>query len=183
MALRVRRFLWRARRLARRLGHDWALQAATRPRDVALLLRLARGRPRVVELGTGPGWTAIALALADPDRRVTSYDPVVHEHRARYLALAPEAAARLRFVTAEGGAVADPPEGEIDLLFIDSTHEREPTVAEFRAWCERLAPGALVAFHDFGHREFPGVAEAVEELGLEGEVRGGMFVWSAPNHD
>jgi predicted O-methyltransferase YrrM len=173
MGLRVRVLLWRARRLARRLGHEWGLQSATGSGDVAELLRLARGRRHVVELGTGPGWTALALALADPRRRVVSFDPVVHDHRDRYAALAPQAAARVEWVTAPG--VQARGEG-VELLFVDSTHERDATIDEFRAWRERLAPGAVVAFHDYGHPEFPGVAQAVEELGLEGERRGGMFV-------
>jgi hypothetical protein len=31
-------------------------------------------------------------------------------------------------------------------------------------------------FHDFGNPAVPGVAEAVEELGLAGEVAGGSYV-------
>lgn len=178
MSPRVRRFLWRARRLARRRGHEWGLQAATHGGDLAELLRLARGRRRVVELGTGPGWTAIALALDDPDRRVVTYDPVEHEHRAEYLALAPRARERIEWVAAEGASGAGASTEPVDLLFVDSTHEREPTLAEFAAWRPRLAPGAVVAFHDYGHPDFPGVEEAIRELGLEGERRGGMFVWT-----
>jgi predicted O-methyltransferase YrrM len=176
----VARFHRHARREASALGHEWGLRSATGRRDLAELLRLARGRRRVVELGTGPAWTAIALALADPRRRVVTYDPVEHEHRAHYLALAPEAAGRIEFVAAAGAEARDPG-GPVELLFVDSTHEREPTLAEFRAWRPRLAPGAVVAFHDYGHPEFPGVAEAVEELGLQGERRGGMLVWTVPD--
>jgi predicted O-methyltransferase YrrM len=175
--IRVRIFLWRARRLARRRGHAWGLEAATRSGDVSELLRLARGRGRVVELGTGPGWTALALALADPERRVTTFDPVVHDHRDEYAALAPEAAARVEWVNQPG---VDARGDGVELLFVDSTHEREPTLAEFAAWRPRLAPGAVVAFHDYGHPDFPGVQQAVEALGLQGERRGGMFVWSVP---
>jgi predicted O-methyltransferase YrrM len=180
MSLRVRWFLWRARRLARRRDHEWGLQAATRTGDLAELLRLARGRRRVVELGTGPGWTAIALALDDPERRVITCDPVEHDHRAEYLALAPGARARVEWLAMEGAAAASAATDPVDLLFVDSTHEREPTLAEFRAWRPRLAAGAVVAFHDHGHPEFPGVEAAVRELGLDGERRGGMFVWRAP---
>ncbi len=179
MSLRVRWFLRRARRLARRRGHDWGLQAATGGADVSALLALARGRRRVVELGTGPGWTAIALALDDPQRRVLTCDPVVHEHRAEYLALAEGVAPRIEWVKAAGADAAASRSEPVDLLFIDSTHDREPTVAEFRAWRPHLAADAVVAFHDYGNPAFPGVAEAVEELGLEGERRGGMFVWRA----
>jgi hypothetical protein len=173
---RVAVFQWRARRLAERAGHAWGLDAAASPADLGTLLRLARGRHEVVELGTGPAWTAIALAVADPARRVTSYDPVVHEHRDDYLALVPpRVRERIRFVALEGAAGAAAHAGGVELLFVDSTHERAATVAELQAWDPRLADGALVALHDYGHPDFPGVAEAVRELGIEGDATGGIF--------
>jgi methyltransferase family protein len=173
---RVAVFQWRARRVAERAGHAWGLDAAASPADLGALLRLARGRHEVVELGTGPAWTAIALAIADPARRVTSYDPVVHEHRDDYLALVPvRVRERIRFVAVEGAAGAAAHAGGVELLFVDATHERAATVAELRAWGPRLEDGALVALHDYGHPEFPGVAEAARELGIEGDATGGVF--------
>ena len=173
---RVAVFQWRARRVAERAGHAWGLDAAASPADLGALLRLARGRHEVVELGTGPAWTAIALAIADPARRVTSYDPVVHEHRDDYLALVPvRVRERIRFVAVDGAAGAAAHAGGVELLFVDSTHERAATLAELRAWEPRLVDGALVALHDYGHPDFPGVAEAVRELGIEGDATGGIF--------
>jgi predicted O-methyltransferase YrrM len=172
-------FRARARRVARTFGHEFALAAATSARDTAALLELAHGRQRVVELGTAAGWTAISLALAHPRLQVTTYDPVVHDHRERYLKLAGEAAARVDFVRAPGSRGPTQPDS-VELLFVDSTHEQEATVAELEAWRPCLAPGAAVAFHDYGHPAFPGVESAVAQLGLQGEVRGGMFVWRAP---
>src|ERR687885_1377412 len=94
---RVALFQARAMLRAARLGDDFALVSSTRPPDVAELLRLARGRHEVVELGTATGWTAGSFLLADPARRVTSFDPVVREHRDDYLALLPGSArARLK---------------------------------------------------------------------------------------
>jgi len=52
--------------------------------------------------------------------------------------------------------------------------------AEFRAWEPRLAPGALVALHDYGNPAYPGVAEAVDELGLSGREHAGLWLWEAP---
>ena len=177
---RVAWFHRRAVRTARQTGHGWALEAATQPDDLRALIELARGARIVVELGTGPAWTAIALAIAQPGCRVISYDPVVHDHRADYLALVPASVRRrIEFVQAPG-SVTNPPPDPVDLLFIDSTHERDATVAEFNAWRRHLRPGAVVALHDYGHPQFPGVAEAVSQLELEGETRGGMFVWRAP---
>ena len=174
---RVGWFHARALLLAARAGDEFALQSATRPADVALILELAQGRRRVAELGTATGWTAASLVLTDPARQVETFDPVIQTHRARYLGLLPAAArARiaLREMPGDAGAatVAEP----VDLLFIDSTHERVATVAEVEAWRPRLAPGALVVLHDYGNPAFPGDAEAVADLGLAGEARGGCFI-------
>lgn len=176
---RVAAFHARALMLAWRLEDRFAWDSATRPPDVAALLRLARGRRRVVELGTATGWTSAALVLADPQRAVTTFDPVAQEHRERYLALlGASARARLQLVQAPGDAGAQLTDGRVDFLFVDSTHSHDGTVAEVEAWRPRLAPGALVVLHDYGNPGYPGVASAVAHLGLHGEAVGGSFVWS-----
>ena len=179
-ALPPRAALFQARAMLRaaRLGDDWALQSSTRPADVAELLRLARGRRRAVELGTATGWTSGALLLAEPQRRLTSFDPVVREHREAYLRLLPRSAReRLELVPAPGHEAR----GErVELLFVDSSHDRDATIAEFRAWRPRLAPGALVVLHDYGNPAYPGVAEAVAALELTGREHAGLWLWEAP---
>jgi predicted O-methyltransferase YrrM len=179
-ALPRRAALFQARAMlrAQRLGDDWALRSSTRPADVAELLRLARGRRRAVELGTATGWTSGALLLAEPQRRLMSFDPVVREHREAYLGLLPRSAReRLELVAAPGHEARG--EG-IELLFVDSSHDRDATVAEVEAWRPRLAPGALVVLHDYGNPAYPGVAEAVAQLGLSGREHGGLWLWEAP---
>ena len=179
-ALPARAALFQARAMlrAQRLGDDWALRSSTRPADVAELLRLARGRRLAVELGTATGWTSGALLLAEPKRRLMSFDPVVREHREAYLGLLPRSAReRLELVAAPGQEARGV---GVELLFVDSSHDREATVAEFRAWEPRLAPRALVVLHDYGNPAYPGVAEAVAELGLSGREHAGLWLWEAP---
>ena len=173
---RVALFDWRAHRLASRIGDHFSLVSATRPEDLALLLRLARGRHHVVELGTGTGWTALALALHDSRREVMTYDPIYRPERNRYLELVdPKVRQRITFVEAPGSS-GPPGEDTIDLLYIDSTHGCQETMEEWRAWQPALAPEALVVLDDFNHPDFPGVREAVHELGLSGQQRGTLFV-------
>jgi predicted O-methyltransferase YrrM len=174
---RVALFQARAVVHAARSGDVFALQAAAQPSDVRALLALARGRRTVVELGTATGWTTASFALADPARTITSYDPVVQPGRAVYAELAgADAAARMRFVQQTGEAGAASWDGApVDVLFIDSTHTRADTVAEFSAWRPSLAAGAVVVFHDYDNPAFPGVAEAVAQLGLPGRAVGGSY--------
>ena len=42
-----------------------------------------------------------------------------------------------------------------------------------------LAPGAAIVFDDYGHPDYPGVREAVQELGLDGRLVGTLFVATA----
>jgi hypothetical protein len=172
-------FQGRALCLALVRGDVFTLRSAASPRQVAELIRLARGRRHVVELGTATGWTAAALTVADPTRSVVSCDPHVQPGRDRYLRLL-RAPARERLVLAQATGVeaAALDAREFDFLFIDSSHQRQPTIDEWHAWRPRLASGALVVDHD--HLDFPGVAQAVEHLGLTGRRYDGMFVWQAP---
>jgi predicted O-methyltransferase YrrM len=156
----------------------FALGAATRPADLGKLLELAKGAGSVAEIGSGPGWTALALAVADSERRVISFD-VLPRPVDTYARLAPSARSRVRFVRASGGegAAAAP---EVDFLFIDSSHEYEETLDTFRNWRPKLLPGGLVVFHDYANPRYPGVRQAVAELELDGADDGEVFVWRAP---
>ncbi len=48
------------------------------------------------------------------------------------------------------------------------------------AWQPALLSGALIVFDDYRHPEYPGVAEAIAELELDGEQRGTLFVHRVP---
>jgi SAM-dependent methyltransferase len=133
-----------------------------------------------VELGTGTAWTAIALAAADLARRVVSYDPVARQERERYLALVPPSVRARIELRAEPAEAARPARASVGFLFVDCAHDRETTANAFRAWRDAVAPGGVAVFHDYGHPDYPGVREAVAELGLEGREKGGLFVWRQP---
>jgi SAM-dependent methyltransferase len=177
---RVAWFYVRAWLTALRAGDRFTLDSATRPSDVSRLLELARGHAMTVELGTGTAWTTIALALADPARRVVSYDPEVRSQREHYLRLIPaEARARIELLTGPAEDV-QPAAASVGFLFVDCSHDRETTAAAFTTWRPAVAPGGVVVFHDYDHPRYPGVREAVEQLGLQGTSSGGVFIWRSP---
>ncbi len=121
---RVARFYVRARRRAARAGDEFSLGGALPPRSLRHLLAAAGGARDVVEIGTGTGWGAIALALAVPERGVISYDPLARPERERYLALAGEARGRIELREAPGEAGPRPGDAAPELVFVDGSHER-----------------------------------------------------------
>ena len=176
----VAAFFMRAWWCAQRNEDHFSLDSAIRPPELSELLRLARGRRSVVELGTGTAWSTIALALAERGRRVVSYDPHARPERDAYLARAwPSVQARIEF-REEPDSNGPRPGEMVDFLFIDSSHDRASVARAFTAWREALDLDAVVAFHDYDHPSYPGVREAIEELGLKGAVRGSLFVWRVP---
>lgn len=178
---RVAWFQWRARRVAEREGDQFSLISATRPHKLAVVLDQAVGCRHAVELGTATGWTSISLLLADREREVLTFDPDDRAERRHYLKLAGRRVnERLTFVQAPG--ITGPPKGKrFDLLFIDSSHAREETLAEFEIWRPALIDGALVIFDDFEHPDYPGVREAVQQLGLSGYGKSGLFLHRCPS--
>jgi predicted O-methyltransferase YrrM len=173
-------FWLRALRRARESQDTWSIDVACRPAELVVLLDALADARRVAEVGTAAAWTTSCIALARPDREIHSWDVERHPERERYLALlSPADRARVHLHDRPGGlGPADPP--AVDAVFIDSSHEREETVATFQTWEPALAAGGIVAFHDWEDTAYPGVTEAVRELGLLGEARGHLFVWRKP---
>ena len=166
----------RAAWAAWRAGDTYSIAISTRPRDVVTLLQLAEGHDDVTEIGTATAWTTVAFALADDARRVRSYDPEVHPERERYLKLAQPVRDRIE-LHRHRAEEAQPKATSTGLVFVDGAHDRESTINAYRTFVPAVQPGGAIAFHDYGHPRYPGVSEAVQELGLRGEVKGGIFVW------
>lgn len=57
------------------------------------------------------------------------------------------------------------PDGWLDFVYIDTTHSYEQTKAELRESMRVVRPGGWISGHDY-HERFPGVIQAVNELGL-----------------
>lgn len=57
---------------------------------------------------------------------------------------------------------------QVGLLFVDGDHTKEGARRDIEAWAPHLAPGAVIAVDDYGHPDWPGVAQAVDELVDEG---------------
>jgi predicted O-methyltransferase YrrM len=115
-----------------------------------------RLRPRtIVEIGCFVGWTsahfALGLRAAGTSGRLWCVDS-----DPRFLAAARDNLSRhgvgsnVEFVNGFSldPAVLNTLPGEIDLLFIDASHDYDETKRELAVYVPRLSPGGMVALHD-----------------------------------
>jgi predicted O-methyltransferase YrrM len=56
----------------------------------------------------------------------------------------------------------------VGLLYVDGDHTKDGAKLDILSWAPHLAPGARIAVDDYGHPDWPGVGEAVDELVTEG---------------
>ena len=176
----VAAFYVRAALVAWRTGDRVSPAIAARPIELLPILRASAGARQVVEIGTGTAWTAIALTLARRERRVLSLDLEERPERERYLRLMPASARGRLELALRDGEQGPRDERELDFVFIDSSHRLDETKRTFLLWSERLRPGGVVAFHDWGNPDYPEVTEAIEQLGLAGERSHLLFIWRKP---
>jgi predicted O-methyltransferase YrrM len=55
-------------------------------------------------------------------------------------------------------------DAKLSFVFIDHDHTYENTIAAFNRFWPLLSSGGIIAFHDYGHPEFPGGSKAIQEL-------------------
>lgn len=158
--------------------------------EAALLFRLARDVDSgpVVEIGRFKGGSTIVFASALPAGvELWSYD--------FHVALRPDMpgeeldeelrAALVRFgldskvhLLVADSRTAEPPPGELALLFVDGDHSYEGAKADFDRWSTFVRPGGHVLLHDavdtggYGN-VYPGVALLAAEIGAGWERRAG----------
>lgn len=158
--------------------------------EAALLFRLARDLESgpVAEIGRFKGGSTLVFASAlPPGVELWSYD--------FHVALRPDmpgeqldaelGAALERFgldskvhLLVADSRTAEPPPGELALLFIDGDHSYEGAKADFDRWSAFVRPGGHVLLHDavdkggYGN-VYPGVARLAGEIGAGWDRRPG----------
>jgi predicted O-methyltransferase YrrM len=150
--------------------------------EAALLYRLARDVERgpVAEIGRFKGGSTMVLATAlPPGVELWSYDfhvalrpDMPGEELDAELRLALERyglADKVHLLVADS-RIADPPPGELELLFVDGDHSYEGARADFDRWSAFVRGGGHVLLHDavdtggYGN-VYAGVARLAGEIG------------------
>ena len=136
------------------------------------LIELAAGKD-VLEVGSfmglsayGMAWTAKSVQCVDTFRANSAGQKQMDNHTT--LAAFDKAVSRFnnvkRFVgTSEEAALNSAVQGQFDFVFLDAMHTYEDVKADIERWWPRVRSGGVMAFHDYGHHDFPGVKQAVDE--------------------
>lgn len=142
----------------------------------------------IVELGVYQGRTALLMSWGarqghgahvwgvDPwDLPGNVYDPPFTDagsrNWARYNVRATGYANHVTLIQGFSHDVATSWDGpEVGLLFVDGDHTKAGARRDIEVWMPHLASGAVIAVDDYGHPDWPGVAEAVDELVAEGTL-------------
>jgi len=179
--------------------HD-NLQGLIFVEESAWLFHQARGRKRIVEIGSYRGKSCVILALGaeDVNGRVTAIDPHMNlgsldntlygqgDADEFYAAIARHNVAhrvtKLKMTSAE--ALSKWNNAEIDLLWIDGDHSYDGIRFDLEKWSPFVRPGGIIAAHDFAHlddvrRAWRDVIESTGKWSPSGFVR--SIAWAQRN--
>ncbi len=160
---------------ARGPGSDMAAHMST-------LYTLARlySFGRIVECGTHQGFSthAILCGVVETGGHLTSYDrqPMCGEWAARNMGLVENDPRRKfwDFVTKDCvDAAKDWKDGDVSMLFLDTSHAYGATKLELAAWLPKIHPEGIMCGHDYylhlspGWETASGVNRAVDEFASE----------------
>jgi predicted O-methyltransferase YrrM len=183
---------------AKGLAHARSIRSWTAPRELRALFDLAAAAPPdaiAMEIGSYLGASScyLAAALAPKGGRLFCVDTWTNETMpdgerdtfAEFMSHTRPVSANITAIRrrSEELSEGDIP-GPVNLAFIDGDHGYDAVRRDFEIVRRRLAPDGIVAFHDFGDPQFPGVTRVVGEALATGDwmQRGLMrtLAWITP---
>lgn len=136
-----------------------------KPEEGRLLTELARGKV-VLEIGSYCGLSTVCLAKTA--KHVTACDYFDGRGTPQPQDTLPTFQDSIRRHGLTNVVTAHPdldlPQEKYDLVFIDGAHDRESVARDTDKALAVLATGGVIVFHDYRHREHPGVEESVNQL-------------------
>lgn len=138
--------------------------------ELDMLAELAAGR-NVLEIGSFKGlsaWGMAKTALSVTCVDTFSANDAGQQQEAHLTTLEAFRAAtdhlpNVSYIIGTSEEVATRLRGPYGMIFLDAMHTYEDVRDDIRRWMPRLRRGGLMVFHDYGHDDFPGVRQAVDE--------------------
>jgi len=128
--------------------------------------------PKVVNIGSGMGTSALALLEARDDLYLYSIDIEDDSHfgslrreREALIEAGIWDTRRINQIHGDSRLIGSIWEdGPVDLVFVDDGHYYEHVKGDIEIWIPRLREGGVIAFHDYGGQYDHGVSKAVNEF-------------------
>lgn len=146
-------------------GNGPAISTSLSEDEADTLRKLAAGK-MVLEIGSAYGYSAVVMALAggtvvaiDPHLWLPSYEPMVEN-------LVAYGVHKQVTILREGAETAIPVladhDHKFDLVWIDGDHSQQAVERDVRLALTVLAPGGVLACHDYDEISCPGVRPGLE---------------------
>jgi hypothetical protein len=125
--------------------------------------------PVIVEVGTGMGRSAIAMALSGARVNTIEYD---RERFAQAYLAADKCKVehRINYINGHSCETAESWDDPVSFLFIDGWHDAENVRADYAAWAPHVVPNGAIWFHDAYGAGWPDVHALIDELVANGDL-------------
>ena len=125
-----------------------------------LYLLVQRAAPEIaVELGTCGGGASLHMAMGCSTTKVYTFDNI----KEWQVSIAETLVENFHFILDDSVQAATRfQDASVGLLFVDTTHTYEQTMAEYRVWLPKMRSSGIVIFDDIGRG---GMDRAIAEIG------------------
>ena len=145
------------------------------PKEVTILkecLALIPDNPIVVNIGAGYGTSSAAILEVRPNATLFSVDKFLRPEEFESLEACGIDRIKCKRLLGISWEVAKSFILPIDFLFIDGDHGTEAVRNDINAWIPKVVSYGIVAFHDYNHRNVPGLKVVVDKAMSKHEVIG-----------
>jgi len=122
---------------------------------------IPRKNPRIVELGTNSGTSALMMALSWAD-----LNPIINAIDINITSQVQQGIKELGvdcINLIKGNSHEVEWKAPIEVLHIDADHSYEAVKEDLERWSPLVVKDGLIFLHDYGNKGFPGVRKAVDE--------------------
>ena len=145
------------------------------PEEVAVFkecLALLPETPTIVNIGAGYGTSSAAILEVRPNAALFSVDKVLRPEEFESLEVCGIDRIKCKRLLGISWEIAEKFTLPIDFLFIDGDHGNEAVRKDINAWVPKVVSHGIVAFHDYNHRNVPGLKVVVDKAMSKHEVIG-----------
>jgi len=151
-----------ARELARKFGM-LSVEEVDAIQKVVKMLNVQN--PVAVNIGAGVGTSTVAMLEAHPKIVVFEVDKKLQPQAMQNLAEAGFGKEnRVKRVIGNSWDIGQNWPLQVDLVFVDGAHHDDAVIADIEAWRPHLKPFGYMLFHDYHHRNVPGLTAIVDRM-------------------